>query len=507
MGLSRAVVPLWLISALLASSCRLTQCANDETVWDPVISGLFGGEVGAGAELNWATNIGYTGEIVTVHSIQEVQEVVRNSTKVKALGSRHSFSRVSDTSEVLISMGEMNRVLEVKDRSVRVEGGITYSQLSEHLSSNGYALKNLASLPHISVAGSIGTATHGSGAMIGNLATAVHSLTIVMADGNVRKFKGDEVEQVVVHLGALGIVVELELETVPTFQIQQCVYTDMELDVSDFSYAYKNMATSAYSISLFTLFKNKKPGVISLTSVWLKKLVTNSNVKDAADVCTDSTLHGAPLTPHKVHPLPDISDTSPVTDMSAASWHLRLPHFTAEGTPSNGHGEELQAEYFINRRFLKRALQLITENLSDDLAPILKISEIRLIKGDNLLMSPCYGQAVNKDDPERPLSFIGADGVSLVQEGACSSIHFTLVKDLPAVIPVLAKVEEILREFKAKPHWGKVFAMSPSEVRRMYGDSLDDFQKLVKKYDAKKKFSNFFLDTFIHSHKSDHNEL
>jgi xylitol oxidase len=84
----------------------------------------------------------------------------------------------------------LNKVvsLDRKAKTVTVEGGIKYGELAPYLHTQGFALANLASLPHISVGGSITTATHGSGVKNGNLSSAVSGLEVVIADGSVINF-------------------------------------------------------------------------------------------------------------------------------------------------------------------------------------------------------------------------------------------------------------------------------------------------------------------------------
>ena len=81
--------------------------------------------------------------------------------------------------------------LDAERAAVTVEAGITYGQLCPYLHDKGFALHNLASLPHISVAGACATATHGSGVTNGNLATAVTGLEVVRADGTIVSLSAD----------------------------------------------------------------------------------------------------------------------------------------------------------------------------------------------------------------------------------------------------------------------------------------------------------------------------
>ncbi len=103
-----------------------------------------------------------------------------------AAGSRHSFSHVADTDGDMISMAALDRVVSIDGAAgtVTVEGGIRYGELSALLHAEGLALHNLPSLPHITVAGAISTATHGSGGGNGNLASAVRAIELVLSDGS-----------------------------------------------------------------------------------------------------------------------------------------------------------------------------------------------------------------------------------------------------------------------------------------------------------------------------------
>src|SRR4026208_1685847 len=124
---------------------------------------------------NWARNYTYRAtRLHTPKTIAQLQEIVSLSSKVKALGSRHSFNDIADSPEDLLSLEHFDQVLELdrEHRTVRVEAGIRYGQLSKWLYLEGVALHNLASLPHISVAGACATATHGSGDRNGHPATA-----------------------------------------------------------------------------------------------------------------------------------------------------------------------------------------------------------------------------------------------------------------------------------------------------------------------------------------------
>src|SRR2546423_9945772 len=158
---------------------------------------------------NWAGNHEYTA--ARIHFPQSVDEIcarVARSTKVRGLGTRHSFNAIADTTGELISTKNLDKIVSFDrnpDRpTVTVEAGVTYGQLCPILHEEGYALHNLASLPHISVAGACATATHGSGDANKILASIVSAMELVTADGNVQSITGDQLKGSAVNLGALG---------------------------------------------------------------------------------------------------------------------------------------------------------------------------------------------------------------------------------------------------------------------------------------------------------------
>jgi xylitol oxidase len=413
---------------------------------------------------NWAGN--YTYSAARVHrpeTLDQVREVVVRSRKVRALGSCHSFNDIADSTEDLVSLAQLDRVvaLDQSQRTVTVEAGIKYGQLSQYLHNEGYALHNMASLPHISVAGACATATHGSGDGNGNLATAVAAMELVTANGEVVTFSreqhGEMFQGMVVGLGGLGVVTKLTLDIEPTFSVRQEVYE--HLPVARLENHFDTIMASAYSVSLFTDWQGE-----SVNQVWLKRRVA----EDANDTLAPS-FFGAMPAPMKRHPIIALSAESCTEQMGAIGpWHERLPHFRIDHTPSKG--DELQSKYFVPRHRAVAAFHAVAE-LREQLAPLLLISELRTIAADTLWMSQCYQEA-------------------------CVGFHFTWKQDWPAVRALLPIIEEQLAPFDARPHWGKLFTMAPERLQALYV-KLPEFQRLLQAYDPQGKFRNPFLDTYI----------
>jgi xylitol oxidase len=286
-------------------------------------------------------------------------------------------------------------------------------------------------------------------------------MEIVTADGQVielsREQHGDQFHGAVVGLGGLGVVTKLTLDVMPAFTMQQEVYENLPLaQVED---NFEQIASSAYSVSLFTAWQNDR-----VNQVWLKR-----HLADGAALAVAPTFFEATIAPSNRHPIAELPAEPCTTQMGIpGAWYERLPHFRIEETPSSG--EELQTEYFVPRSHAVAALRAV-DRLREQIAPVLQISEVRTIAADDLWMSPCYKQA-------------------------CIGIHFTWKKNWPAVKALLPAIEEQLAPFEARPHWGKLFTMPAARLQSLY-QKLPEFQQLLRSYDLQGKFRNAFLDEYI----------
>lgn len=414
---------------------------------------------------NWAGNLEYsTDNVFYPKSLEEVQELVKKQTQSKALGTKHCFNTIADSKYNLISTKEMNKVvsLDTAAKTVTVEGGIKYGELAPYLHEKGFALHNLASLPHISVGGSITTATHGSGVGNGNLASAVSALEIVIADGSIiqlsRAKDGEKFLGAVVGLGALGVITKVTLDIQPTFNVQQDVYE--HLPMSQLKDNFEKIVSAGYSVSLFTDWQTD-----SINEVWIKSKVEQGE----ESLSMPDEFYGAKAATKNLHPIAELSAENCTEQMGVVGpWHERLPHFKMGFTPSSG--KELQSEFFIPMSNAVEAIFAVAQ-LGKQIGPHLMITEIRTIAADNFWMSPCRGQA-------------------------SVAIHFTWKQEWDAVTKLLPSIEKALAPFNARPHWGKIFTISAETLAVRY-EKLNDFKALAKSYDPTGKFINDFLNKNI----------
>jgi alditol oxidase len=409
-------------------------------------------------ETNWAGNLRYHADhMYAPKTVAEVQEAVRKCATARALGSRHSFNTIADSLTNQISLQHLDSMeVDAKAQTVTVGAGVRYGTLAPWLDAKGFAVHNLASLPHITVAGAIATATHGSGVKNGNLSTAVRALEIVKADGEVATISHEHphFHGAVVGLGAVGVVTKVTLAVQPRFEMTQIVYRNLSMD--QLEHNLEAVFASGYSVSMFTDWQRNR-----IAQVWIK-----SRVASGEKPAIPPDFYGAKAATKNMHPIEDLSAVNCTEQMGVPGpWYERMPHFRMNFTPSSG--TELQTEYFVPRSRGYEAIRAV-ETLRDKITPHLFITELRAIAADDLWLSMAY-----KRDS--------------------MAIHFTWKQETPEVMALLPQIEEKLARFDARPHWAKLFTVPPTRLHTLY-EKMPDFQALLKDHDPKAKFRNEFIN-------------
>src|SRR4051812_7272961 len=411
---------------------------------------------------NWSGNVVYSaGRLIEPESVDELRRLVASSSRLRALGTRHSFSAVADTSGDLVSVARLPRRIEIDAdaRTVTVSAGLRFGEVTPELDRAGWALGNLGSLPHISIAGACATGTHGSGVANRVLAASVAVVEFVAADGDlVTLRRGDEgFEGAVIALGRLGVVTALTLDIRPRYEIRQLVHLGLPGDAA-IEHASELLA-GGYSVSLFSGWGDP-----------LEFQVLSKHLADAdAPAAALAEDLGATAATRPWHMVPGMPAENCTEQLGVPGpWHARLPHFRLEFTPSSG--EELQSEFFVARAHASDALRAVA-SVAHVVAPVLQVGEVRSIAADDLWLSPASG-------------------------GDVVALHFTWILDPPAVQPAVQAVEERLAPFGARPHWGKVFTTPPEVVRSLY-PRLPDATALARRLDPNGVFRNSFVDAYL----------
>ncbi|HEY2297639.1 MAG TPA: FAD-binding protein [Jatrophihabitans sp.] len=410
---------------------------------------------------NWAGNVTFGArELHRPTSIEALQQLVADAPRIHALGTGHSFNRIADTDGDLVTVADIATPITIDPdaQTVRVGGGTRFGELAVALDEQGWALPNLGSLPHISVAGACATGTHGSGDANRCLAAGAVGVEFVRADGELVTRTADDPDFAgsVLALGALGVVTALTLRVVPSFELRQDVWLDAPM--ASVLGNVDAIMSAGYSVSMFTDLSRSDV----MDAIWVK---TRSD-----GALADGRDWGARPATVPQNPIKG-ADPSAATDQlgSYGPWHARLPHFRAEFTPSAGH--EQQSEYLIRRSDGAAAIAAVSEL---PVQQAVQVSEIRTVAADELWLSPCQGRDT-------------------------LAVHFTWVDDDALVQPAVKAVEAALAPFDPRPHWGKVFgdAFRHVELARHY-PRLDEFRALATEHDPSRCFSNTFLTELIY---------
>ncbi|WP_285024985.1 FAD-binding protein [Plantibacter sp. ME-Dv--P-122b] len=416
-------------------------------------------------ERNWAgTHTFAAPRIVNATSIDEVRalvaEAARTGTRVRALGTRHSFTDLADSDGTLITVLDIpaDPVFDEAAGSVTIGAGTRYGIAAAWLAEQGLAFHNMGSLPHISIGGAIATGTHGSGNDNGILSSAVSGLEYVDATGElVHVRRGDPgFDGLVIGLGAYGIVVRVTVDVQPAYRVRQDVYRDVPWDavLADF----EGVTGGAYSVSIFTNWLGD-----TVEQIWWKTRLAVGN--DELPVVPESWLGVQRDSLTAGNLVETDPDNLTLQGGVPGDWWERLPHFRLESTPSNG--DEIQTEYFIDRADGPAAITALRA-LGDRIAPLLLVTELRTAAPDKLWLSGAYHREM-------------------------LAVHFTwrnLPEEVRAVLPA---IEEALAPFGARPHWGKLNLLTAeriAEVVPRLGDARDLFEEL----DPAGTFSNAHLE-------------
>ena len=403
---------------------------------------------------NWAGNIAFDPRRVRrPGTVDELCRLVAASTRIRALGTGHSFSRLIEGPGELVSVAGLPATMHLDGAQVTVAGGVRYGELARYLDGAGYALANLGSLPHISVAGACSTGTHGSGDRNGNLATAVSAVELVGADGDlVTVRRGDpDFPGVALGLGACGIVTRLTLDVVPAYDMRQWVYENLALDRLTGHFA--DIMAAGYSVSLFTGWTAPR-----IDQVWLKRRVDEPGAADAPPVRWGATLADGPR-----HPIPDLPPEQCTEQLGAPGpWYTRLPHFRLEFTPSSG---------LLNQSILDTAMFLEDDAEGAQGTLLLETARLSETFYEHLRRHPV------------PVEEIAIRG--LANNSMALDVYCWLAYRLHAL-------EERLAPLDARPHWAKLFRAAPPPYPR-----AADFVALLRRYDPAGKFRNEFLDRYF----------
>jgi FAD-linked oxidoreductase len=419
---------------------------------------------------NWAGNqVAHPLSMSTPRSVEDVSRAIKSAQSqqhtVKCVGSGHSFTAAAVTQGHLLTLENLTGIISInRDRHlVKVKAGTTLAVLNELLHAEGLALPNLGDIAYQTVAGSISTSTHGTGVTLTGLAGQVRGFTLVNGEGDVIECN-DELNSDIfdlgrVSVGALGVITDYTLQAVPAFRLH-AVEKALPLDV-----VLERIDEFVDTNDHFEFF-------------WLPHTpwaLTKSNNR------TDEPLQ----------PLPKVRGWIEKTFMENVAFgalcHLGKMRPTliprlATALPSSGKREYVNDSYkiFASPRIV-RFYEMETAIPRASLVPALKEIRAMIDARGYLLNFPVEVRFTAADDV--PLS------TAFERESAYIAVHVFKGMEYE---PYFKDVEAILKNYGARPHWGKLHFQNASELTRQYR-RFDDFLALRNRLDPQRVFANAYL--------------
>lgn len=423
-------------------------------------------------------------------SVAEIQKVVKLARRCRrrlvTVGSGHSPSDLTCTSAWLINLDDFNRILHPPEKSdlVTVEAGIRLSKLGEELHRYGLTLSNLGSIDSQSMAGVIATGTHGSSLKHGLLSECVQSLGIVLADGQLVRCSATENEQLfraaLVSLGALGIIVEVTVQTEPDFRIA------WQQARRPLSTVLDNWSTGLWSSHEF------------VRMWWLpydkSAIVWQADKTDLPLRAPPKSFYGDWLGYHVYHNLLALSNYFPRI-LPWVEWFVFGMQYgfvaeskTTEAVEEGRKGLLMDCLYsqFVNEWALplEKGPEAITR-LSAWINGDTESARIPFSAKGLWVHSPVEVRVSDSTWNKRPRPFLDQtcrDGPTLYLN---ATLYRPYLRDPPAKERYYEAFEWLMRDMGAKPHWAKNFKLKGcQELREMYGQDLDDWLKVRKEVDA-----------------------
>jgi FAD-linked oxidoreductase len=391
---------------------------------------------------------------------------------VRVAGSGHSFTPCVLTDGTMLDLARLDRVLDADPATglVRVEAGIRLDALNRKLDELGLAQPNLGDIDVQTLAGALATGTHGTGARLGNLSSAVEAMELVLADGATRELAasprsagsaglagsaGDQLRAARVSLGALGVVTAVTLRCVPAFRLHGVDRPEPLDDVLD---SIDERGAAAEHFEFFTF--PHSPLALTRTNRRTDEPVRTPPAPAAwvSDVLLDNYAflalsHVARRLPRTIPSLNRL-----MSRVASARERVDVSH-RIFASPRLVRFQEM--EYAIPREHAADAVRGARDILERH--PVSFPIELRLSSGDDALLSPAHGR-----------------------DSAFVAVH--VFQGMPYE-PAFREVEALMGGFGGRPHWGKHSFLGARELARRY-PAWDRFAAIRDELDPDRRFGN-----------------
>ncbi|MEY4631663.1 MAG: hypothetical protein RIQ81_1783 [Pseudomonadota bacterium] len=423
---------------------------------------------------NWSGNVRFSPEsIVMPTNVEEVVEVVKmarkRGTKIRVAGSRHSFSRLIESQEILVDLSLMSGLIGIEPDKKQADflAGTPIHVATEKLFEQGLGLGNQGDIDRQTLAGAFSTGTHGTGLGFASLAGFVSEMEFVDGNGTVHVVNedtpGDRLNACRVNFGTFGITTRFKIQCQDAYLLRQrsenMPVNDVLARVDEFAANNRHFEFFWFPFSSLAQVKTCNPEKIENRRNPMLRFCSEKILERVAFGAFCKTATMVPALAPAISRL--CGAINPPSDFAEPSHRV---------FPSERNVVFTEMEYAVPIERGVECFKEIMNLIERERIPVFFPVEFRVAGVDRAWVSPMHGR-----------------------KSAIISIH---VYRHFAMKQLFAAAEPVFKKFGGRPHWGKVHHMTRQEIETIY-PRWNHFEELRQQYDPGRIFLNPMLESYF----------
>lgn len=405
-------------------------------------------------------------QILKPQSLSELQDIVRQSDKIRVVGAGHSFTPLVCTDATLLSLDHLSGVVSADEQNsiAEVWSGTRLFNLDQYLQPINQSLMQQGDIDQQSLAGAVSTGTHGTGADMQCISAYVQSFELLTASGELLQCSPTENAEIFqagrVSLGSFGVLTKISMQNKPRYKLKEhvelCPLSEVVQHIQQWKTEHRHIEFFAFSHAEQVMLKT-----LDITEEDVQPRKESFPSEDTLlTLCCELTRMFPSLNP-KLQKLLGVF----VKPTTCVDWSSRI-----FPTPRNTRFNEMEYQVPVELGIscLQEILTALQKSGQQTFFPI----EFRFVKGDDIWLSPFYQR----------------DSISI-------SVH-QYIKQHPKLL--FDEIEPILQRYQGRPHWGKMHSLNAVQLRTLY-PKWDDFLQLRARLDPEKKFLNPYLQQLFYA--------
>ncbi|AXY59179.1 D-arabinono-1,4-lactone oxidase [Acinetobacter sp. WCHAc010052] len=405
-------------------------------------------------------------QILKPQSLSELQDIVRQSDKIRVVGAGHSFTPLVCTDATLLSLDHLSGVVSADEQNsiAEVWSGTRLFNLDQYLQPINQSLMQQGDIDQQSLAGAVSTGTHGTGADMQCISAYVQSFELLTASGELLQCSPTENAEIFqagrVSLGSFGVLTKISMQNKPRYKLKEhvelCPLSEVVQHIQQWKTEHRHIEFFAFSHAEQVMLKT-----LDITEEDTQPRKESFPSEDTLlTLCCELTRMFPSLNP-KLQKLLGVF----VKPTTCVDWSSRI-----FPTPRNTRFNEMEYQVPVELGIscLQEILTALQKSGQQTFFPI----EFRFVKGDDIWLSPFYQR----------------DSISI-------SVH-QYIKQNPKLL--FDEIEPILQRYQGRPHWGKMHSLNAGQLRMLY-PKWDDFLQLRARLDPEKKFLNPYLQQLFYA--------